>query len=70
MLAAEEARLRSQGGTMSADRAARISASAAWLHALAARIAVGVDAKPVTADDIVLALPLAIAAVRAGEVQS
>jgi hypothetical protein len=68
MLAAEEARLRSQGGSVSADHAAHIAASAAWLHALSARIAVGVDAKPVTAEDIVLALPLAIAAVRAGEV--
>jgi hydroxyethylthiazole kinase-like uncharacterized protein yjeF len=70
MLAADEARHRARGEVVGPDLAALIAAGAAWLHALAARIAVGAQAKPVTADDIVLALPNAIATVRAGEVSS
>ena len=68
ILAADEARAREAGSTLTADRAAQLCACSAWLHALAARLARGEARRPITALDLLDALPVAIGAVRTGSV--
>ena len=68
LLAASEARAREEGRPLGPDRAAELAACAAWMHALAARLARGEAHRPVTAADLLETLPVAIGAVRTGRI--
>ena len=66
-LAAAEARLASDGRRLSLDAAAEVAAAAVWVHALAARLAVGDSRQPLAALELMEALPAAVGVARSGE---
>ena len=66
-LAAAEARLAADGLRLSLDAAADVAAAAAWVHALAARVAVGDSGRPLAALELMEALPTAMGVARTDE---